>query len=484
MSLDFEFVRNERKANPALKLLYAENMPLILGFINLIFKEKNRITILGNEMEIKLIDYIHSLRLRFQEDDLYTEEAGKYLNKWADDGYLRAYYAKDSDNILYELTPATEKVLQFMENLENKEFIGTESRLKHIFDVLKTIAYKTSKNTQKRISQLEKEKEFIEKEILNLKSGIVPELGEVQIREYFQDVRDTARRLLGDFTDIKDKFRKINQEFKEKQIQSYYKKGEIISSAFSMQDSIMQTDQGQSFRAFWELLLSGSTNQEFEDTLKIVLDLKEIKEINKDDFMSRLKNHLLEAGSKVNQTRGELAEQLRRFLDEKNLQENKRIRDVLQEIKSLSLLFREEPPFEKDFYALETGRAEIEMILERPLWRDTETIAIADTAYSEGESSNDYGILYEQYYIDEEELEEWIDLELVNEVQISLKELSELKPIKRGVSEIVSYFSIAVKRSLNNKAIINDKELDIIKIYNSKTDSYFHIKVPGVVFIK
>ncbi len=484
MSLNYEFIQAERKANPALKLLNAENMPLIIGFIHLIFKEKNRITISGNDLEIKLIDYIHSIRLRFHDENLYTEEAGKYLNRWADDGYLRAYYAVDSDTVLYELTPATEKVIQFMENLENKEFIGTESRLKHIFEVLKTIAYKTSKNTQKRILQLEREKAAIEKEILNLKDGIVPELGEVQIREYFQDARDTARRLLGDFTDIKDKFRKINQEFKENQIQSYYKKGEIISSAFSMQDSIMQTDQGHSFKAFWELLLSSSTIQEFEDTLKMVLELKEIKEINRDDFMSRLKNHLLEAGSKVNQTRGELAEQLRRFLDEKNLQENKRIRDILQEIKSLSLKLKENPPSEREFYSLETGRAEIEMILERPLWQETETILLEDTPYVEGESEPDFGILYEQYYIDEEELQEWIDLELTEHLQISLNELAEKKPITRGISEIVSYFSIAVKRSIHHKAIIKEKEMDSVKIYNAKTDTYFKVQIPGVVFLK
>lgn len=484
MSLDFEYLRNERKNHPALKLLNADHLPLILSFLDLVFKEKNRITISGVELEIKLIDYIHSLRIRFLDDSLFLEEASVYLNRWADDGYLRSYYAINSDTVLYELTPAVEKVLQFMRELESKEFIGSESRLKHIFELLKTIAYKTSKNTQKRIEQLEKEKSNIEKEIENLKSGIVLELGDVQIREYFLDIKDTARRLLGDFTDIKERFRKINHDIKEKQIQSYYKKGEIIDDVFSMQDSIMQTDQGQSFRAFWELLVSSSTMQEFEDALKTVLELKEIREINRDDFMSRLKNHLLDAGAKVNQTRAELAEQLRRFLNEKNLQENRRIRDILQEIKAHALHLREEPPIDRDFFSMETGKAEVEMILERPLWKDSEIINILDEVYGEGESTTDFNILYDQYYINEEELLDWIEGFLQEDDQITLREITEKKPITRGVSEIVSYFSLATKLKLENKAIIKENEYDIVHIHNLKNDRYFQLKTPGVIFVK
>ncbi len=58
----------------------------------------------------------------------------------------------------YDLTPASEKALNWVENLSEHSFVGTESRLLTIFELLRQMALGTEMDAGVRIADLERKK--------------------------------------------------------------------------------------------------------------------------------------------------------------------------------------------------------------------------------------------------------------------------------------------------------------------------------------
>src|SRR5690606_12767670 len=132
--------------------------------------------------------------------------------------------------------------------------------------------------------------------------------------------------------------------------------------------------------------------------------LPEIQEIKQDNFMERLKVSLIEAGDKVYKTNGLLIEQLRKYLDDKTYLENKRIADIIKEIEGQAIRIKDNPPMEKAFLELE-DRPLLDFVLERPLFSPPQNPVITDQLIEEGEANIDMANLYEQQYINSEELQ-------------------------------------------------------------------------------
>ena len=274
----------------------------------------------------------------------------------------------------------------------------------------------------------------------------------------------------------------MNRSVKEKQIQSTSKKGQVLDDIFKIQDSIWDTDQGRSFRAFWEFLMS----QTKQDELNILLENSSelIGSLNlqqADDLMDRLKVYLIDAGDKVNRTNHQFIEQLRKFLDERTLKENKRIQEIIDEIKVIALEVKNIPPKNKDFLSFEYLPF-VELVMERPLWTNPQKAVLDDLSFEEGDSSDmETSVLFKQFYVNPDELKENIRNMLRTNEQVSLKQISDVYPIQKGLSEAITYLSIASK---DKKAIISDDLFEEIQISNSDKNKYFSISIPKVIFIK
>ena len=136
--MDYHRIKSIRENNPTVRLLNANNGPLIISFLYQAFKSGNKITISNDELVASLSDYFFFIRRTYGEE-LFPETPQDYLDSWADDKYLRKYYPSTSDEPCFELTPATEKAIEWLKDLERREFVGTESRLIKIIDLLKEI---------------------------------------------------------------------------------------------------------------------------------------------------------------------------------------------------------------------------------------------------------------------------------------------------------------------------------------------------------
>ena len=483
--MDFNRISGLR-SHPAWRLLQADSAALIISFLYRTFIVTNQRSVPAEELATRLDDYLHHLREHGEKR--YPRKGRDYLNDWSsgEHGYLRKYYpaASVGDEPLFDLTPATEKVIEWIASFEQKQFVGTESRLLTIFRLLQEIADETETDPTLRIQQLEQEKQAIERKIAQLTAGHITPHDSTRIKEKYLQAEETARQLLSDFRQVEENFRTLDRGVRERITTSDSGKGQMLDTIFLEQDAITESDQGRSFKAFWSWLMSPASQEQLQETLQKVLQLPEITALNstseqQDALLDGIRFRLLEAGEKVNSTCAQLVEQLRRYLDDQAWLENRRIMEIVRQIEQSAIAIRQSPPPEKVFTRLAPLKPEIELPMARGLFRPAQRPVI-DEVPQEGEADVDTSVLYNQHYVDEQLLKSQIRFALHNRPQITLLELVELYPVTKGLSEVIAYLHIA---SESDRAVINT-DLNQAIAWQDSSGVEKTAWMPSVIFIR
>lgn len=482
--MDYDKIKFVLNTSPSFKLLTSPHAAFILSFLYIRFKKAEKISIPNAELVEVLSDYLEDLRKNNLET--YPKTAQCYIDDWCDDdhGFLRRYHDTNSDDPVLELTPETEKVFQWLEDIDKKEFVGTESRFLRIFQELQDIINKSTEDPKERLNQLQKQKENIEAEIEKIRStGQVDLLNSTQIKEKFFWINNEARKLLSDFRQVEQNFKDITHSIKEKQLKEALIKGMIVGFVLDADDSLKDSDQGKSFYAFWRFLMSPSKQEELKYLVERVYNLPDIRALETDDkFLKKIKKNLLDSGEKVIKSNHRLSEQLRKILDEKNFLENQRVIELIREIEQIALGIIERNPIEKDFIFLESN-PDIELVMDRPLWMPVQKPSFRDILIEVGQDELKMDDLFNQFFIDETELRQRIHSFILYRPQITLEEVIEKFPIERGISELIAYFKIA---SEDSKHIIDDENQVHIIIKNEFDSNKLcrRIKTPQIIFTR
>ena len=172
MSFDFFTLKTYRANHPAWRLLCSDNAPLIVSFLYKAFIEPNERLMEESRLSEMLEDTLFQLREQLGEK-AFPKTAKEYLNDWAatENAWLRKFYKTGSDEAQFDLMPATEKAISWLNQLASRQFVGTESRLLTLFNLLKDIRQGSELTPEKRIAELEKQKYEIEQEIAKVQAG-------------------------------------------------------------------------------------------------------------------------------------------------------------------------------------------------------------------------------------------------------------------------------------------------------------------------
>jgi hypothetical protein len=272
--MEYRTLLTLRQKHPAWRLLVADHAPLIVSFFYDTFIRPNIRTMPQVEIVSRLEDYMHSLR-RDAGQDAFPRAAGHYLDVWASDehAWLRKYYPSDSDEPHFDITPATEKAIDWLVSLEQRRFVGTESRLMTIFELLRQLAEGTETDPWARIGELERRKSDIEAEIRRIREGHLYVLDATRIKERFIQIASTARELLSDFREVEQNFRELDRAVRERIATWDGGKAVLLEEIFGERDTITDSDQGKSFRAFWDFLMSPTRQEELSSLLAKVFNL-------------------------------------------------------------------------------------------------------------------------------------------------------------------------------------------------------------------
>jgi hypothetical protein len=478
--MDFATLDSLRKRHPAWRLLMADTAPLVASFLQRSFVEPNLRTIARAELVAKLEDYLFHLRERLG-DGAFPRAAAEYLDEWAaeDRGWLRKYYPPDSDEPHFDLTPATEKALAWLASLGQRQFVGTESRLITVFQLLRQIVQGTEVDPKVRIAELERRQTEIAAELARVRAGQVDLMDPAQVRDRFAQMSDTAYALLADFRELEQGFRDLDRVVREKVATWDGSKGALLDEIFGERDAISDSDQGRSFRAFWDFLMSPERQEELSALLQAVFDLPSVQRLEPNARLLRVHYDWLQAGEVAQRTVARLSEQLRRYLDDKVWLENRQIMQIIRGIEQGALAVRHaEPP--GVFMELDEPAPAIELAMERPLFSPPWKPSIADQILVEGSGDIPTDVLYQQVYVDKTELAAHIRRALQTQPQISLGEIVKARPLERGLAEIVAYLSIAADDS---HALIDDEQKQTL-VWTDPTGCERQATVPLVVYCR
>lgn len=254
-------------------------------------------------------------------------------------------------------------------------------------------------------------------------------------------------------------------------------KADLLDKVFEQQDHLWNTDQGKSFRAFWEFLMSEQMQDELEGLLEKMNEIPAIREIKKEQTVDKVKTNLVDAGDKVNRSNDGLIEQLRKFVEQKNLSESRHILQSIEQIENL-LLEHNEAASSWDFLLELDGQFKPTLIMERPLFNPPAKVSFDKTDIQDGSSEADTNLLFEQFYVDIEALRSNIKHTLRSKTQVALSELLEVYKPQKGATEILAYMQIAA----NDKKHTINRELKEELIIENMDNEKYSLTAPVIIF--
>jgi hypothetical protein len=468
--MDYERLVAQRRTHPGWRLLAADHAALIASFLHASFIAPNVRSVGRQSLASALDDFLYQLHDSAGET-LFPKAATAYLDDWASDerGWLRKYYPPGADEAHYDLAAPTEQAIEWLGKLGQRDFIGTESRLMTVFSLLQQISDGSELDPRARIAELKRRKADIDVEIANISAGRLELMDPTQVRERYLQMVATARELLADFRAVDNNFRALDRQVREQIATWDGSKGELLQAIFGQRDLISETDEGKSFRAFWDLLMSPSRQDELSRLLDKVLALAPVRALEPDARVRRIHYDWLEAGEVTQRTVARLSGQLRRYLDDQAWLENRRIMQLIRDIEQRALAQRGQIDERAVFMELDEPSPALALAMDRVLYNPPFKPRITQRIIDDGGVTIDAHALFEQVYVDQVRLMANIRRALQTRRQVSLAALTQEYPLEQGLAELATYLKLATS---DTQAAIDDNQTETV----SWTDERGHAR--------
>lgn len=444
--MDVAMIETLQVKHPAWRLLRANNAPLILSFLGAHFVDANLGATPAGQIVSALDEHLFALRHSSAEAQ-YANDASSYLDSWSapESCWLRRFYPPNSDEVHYDATADFEKAYSWVSGLAARSFIGTESRLHTIIELLRQIVHGTETDPAVRLAELRRRRDEIDLEIAEVQRGHVPVLEDTALRDRYQQFSGTARDLLSDFREVEENFRALDRAARERIASWEGSKGDLLAELVGTRADINSSDQGRSFQAFYDFLLSHSRQEE----LSILLDkVQSIDVLDTDRRLRTVHHDWSEAAERTQHTVRRLSEQLRRFLDDQIWLENRRVLDLVRSIEAQAIALRNA----STHVGLEVDSPGIRMTLpfERPLHDARPTSAVDSSLGDATEFEEvDMSALFSQTFVDQARLADNIRAVVPARSTALLSDIVSLYPVAEGVAEIIGYLAL------------NDDDIDV-----------------------
>jgi len=480
--LNYDYLNQLKKQSSALRLLGADHFPLLASFFYLVFIQTNRRAVPYQEL-IAILDHHLTDIADTYGDTLYPKSAKAYIDDWINlkGGYLRKYLPQQGDEPECDLFPEVEKALRWLEELQGRRFVGTESRLKLVLQLIQDLVQGTSADKASKLQTLKQKKAELEQQITAVEQGMDSGYSTTQVREHLYLVSDMSRQLLGDFRQVESNFRHLDKETRKKITISGSKKGKVLDQVFSNQDVIDESDEGKSFSAFFELLMTPDMRSSLRSNLKQLLTLDHDQTLSRnDELLLHLYAYLLDAGTKVNSTKQLITDQLRRYIQEQS-QDNKRIIELIREFEAKT--HESEPEPAQYFTDFDSFQAEISQLFSRRLFhpKDKELLN-SQLDLADNNPDVDLSNLFEVSHIDEFQLQRNINSCLQHHNgQATLAQIIDDYPIQYGLDEVLTYIKMACEQ--DSPAHIDEQISQSIS-WKSDGNIIRRASLPQITFIR
>lgn len=315
------------------KLLRADNAPIILAFITDLFAE-------GNEVPFARARIALDTELKRGRELGYWQSesgAGIYLNQW-----IRAGWLREMDDMLSK-TDASETALRFCRTLDEPAAGTSASHLRIVQEAVRDFAVAVNPDLDERVAQLEQRQQEIQHSIDDLRAGVSVELSETEQRERIREIYQLASVLTGDFRRVEDDIRRIDKDLRIQIIEGDSTRGNVLLKLMEKEILLANTDAGNAFEGFFQLLCDQNRSTEFSDQLRGILSLPVAHHLNpaQRQFLARLMRELSCESERVFRIRRRTEEGLRGYIESGVAQENRVVMRLLSELERSAIALRE-----------------------------------------------------------------------------------------------------------------------------------------------
>jgi hypothetical protein len=196
-------------------LLRSPHAPLVLSFLARVFIELNAGGRPAATLISELDDELYALNARLGEE-AFPRPAQAYLDEWAspEKGWLRKYYPVGTDEAHYDVTPPVENALLWVKDLQSRDFVGTESRLDTLFELLRQMVFGADTDPASQLAELRRRRAELDAQIARAERGEVTLLDSTSQRDRYYQFTRNARELLADFREVEENFRALDRRLR------------------------------------------------------------------------------------------------------------------------------------------------------------------------------------------------------------------------------------------------------------------------------
>ncbi|MBK4137032.1 DUF3375 family protein [Corynebacterium macginleyi] len=318
----------------AVRLLAADNAPVILALIAEYFPRGSRARSAAEVYELMVTDF-EVLASEFP----MPRTPQNYCNDWVKAGWLVRKSGRSSRGETLEPSEEALSALEAVERWETPVTTVTASRVESIGSALQRLARDTNEDISSRVASLEAERDRIDREIDKAYLGQFEKLTAAQTEERVQDVLNMAMAVPSDFARVRHELEALNHRLRRQLLDPEGYRGDVLEEIFSGVDHIAESDAGRSFRGFYSYLMDRERSAWMDQWIKQVLESDVGHELAADNRqqLRNLFRDMEETSFEVNQTMTGLARSLRNYVSSEQFAEDRRMIELLREARGMAI---------------------------------------------------------------------------------------------------------------------------------------------------
>jgi hypothetical protein len=184
-----DIARLVQQAHP-LQILRMRSAGWVLPFLYGVFKEDRQMVVEESRLLQRLAESLtehteasedyEEARIDFGEDE--HARSRKYVQNWVQRRILQDIQDANGQ-IRYQLSAHAEKVFQWLQSLQTRAFVGTESRFRLLVESLRDVVEHSDDDRTRRLEILKDRRAAIDREIKALELGVMDRYNNAQVQE-------------------------------------------------------------------------------------------------------------------------------------------------------------------------------------------------------------------------------------------------------------------------------------------------------------
>ena len=398
--------------------------------------------------------FVERLKLLLNElsaENIESAQVQAKLNAWRNAGYIAIRYMADaSDEPVVELTAASYSAISFIAVQRTARTSPTESRLELVIHAIRKLATDTDQNAADRIARLEEDKKRIDAQIEAIREGRLEMASDMEIRAQIEDLLAMLENLNGDFYRIRDRFRELSAKLHENIMRNEGTAGGILEDFFKGYDQIADSDEGKTFRAFYEFLSSAEAMAQIEEAVDALQERPFWEALVSDKARKDIVSIRRDLNARARETQNVmrlLAGSLKHLVQSRDFAKNRRMRDLIAQAKREALDAREAISVQDKVFYLPHSCVTISSSGVLELY-DTETEATPVEMSLQGVPEVDLFALARRVQasdINYPRIKEQVRDVLTKRSVASVADVLAVYPAEQGLASIVGLVSLAIR---------------------------------------